>query len=73
MMEGTSPVSLHVTADDDRCVCSMQCSAVAPAVFGHDEDGIVVVIDARPPAELQESVRRAVRVCPSAAIEISED
>ncbi|MGY4098775.1 ferredoxin [Nocardia sp. R16R-3T] len=73
MKQGVSAVSLHVTADDDRCVCSMQCSAVAPDVFGHDEDGIVVVLDSRPPSESLESVRRAVRVCPSAAITVRED
>ncbi|MGQ4615626.1 4Fe-4S domain-containing protein [Nocardia sp. R7R-8] len=63
----------RVTADDDRCVCSRQCSAVAPDVFGHDDDGIVVVLEPHPPAESHESVRRAARVCPSAAIEISAD
>jgi ferredoxin len=46
---------------------------LAPEVFDQrDEDGIVVLLDARPPEELYEIVREATGVCPAAAIQVSE-
>ena len=40
---------LRVMVHDHRRVASMQCSALAPKVFGHDETGVAEVLDSRPP------------------------
>lgn len=46
---------------------------VAPEVFDQrDEDGIVVLLDAAPPAEQHFAAREAAQVCPAAAIVIEE-
>lgn len=66
-------MALRVSADDDRCIASMQCSATAPGVFDHDEDGIVTIRNPQPAAESHEAVRHAARICPAAAITIAED
>jgi ferredoxin len=45
---------------------------LAPDVFDQrDEDGIVVLLDAQPPAELHTLVREAASVCPAAAIAVT--
>lgn len=66
-------MSLRVSVDDDFCISAMQCSATAPEVFGHDEDGVVTVLDPQPPVESYEAVRHAARICPAAAIRTIED
>jgi ferredoxin len=63
-------MSYTVTANQDLCIASMQCSAVAAAIFSHGEDGIVVVTDESPLETLRDSVEYAARICPSGAIEI---
>ena len=63
---------MHVTVDKDLCCGAGQCVMVAPDVFDqNDDDGIVVLLQADPPAELEGAVREAVSVCPAAAITIS--
>ena len=37
-----------------------------------DEDGIVVVLDAEPPAALHDAVREAAAICPAAAISVTD-
>ncbi|CAJ1503418.1 ferredoxin [[Mycobacterium] kokjensenii] len=65
---------MKVTADQDICASSGQCVGFAPRVFDQrDEDGVVVVLDENPPAELAEAVREAARNCPSGAIKIVEE
>lgn len=65
---------MKVTADQDVCASSGQCVGFAPRVFDQrDEDGVVVVLDENPPAELAEAVREAARSCPSGAIKIVEE
>ncbi|MEV4755822.1 ferredoxin [Micromonospora sp. NPDC049559] len=64
---------MKVTIDQDKCVASGQCVVAAADVFDQrDEDGIVVLLNAAPPAELAEDVRHAAAVCPALAIEIEE-
>lgn len=65
-------MSFRVTADNDVCISSKECSALVPTVFGHDETDLVRVLDAEPPAGLRDAVRHAARICPSAAIKVSE-
>ncbi|MDX6686386.1 MAG: hypothetical protein QOF86_2514 [Baekduia sp.] len=62
---------MQVIVDQNRCVASGQCVLAAGAVFDQrDDDGIVFLLDDRPPAELHDDVRRAAALCPARAISI---
>ena len=51
-------MSMRVEVDADRCCAAGQCVLTAPEVFDQDEDtGVVVLLDASPPAEQYEAVR----------------
>ena len=64
---------MKVGVDPGRCVGAGQCVWVAPQVFDQREsDGIVVLLQAEPPADLHDFVREAAAVCPAAAIRIEE-
>jgi ferredoxin len=64
---------MNVTTHPDRCIASGQCVVTAAAVFDQDEaEGTVVLLEPDPSADHEEDVRRAARLCPSAAIEIQE-
>ncbi len=61
--------AMRVHVDQEKCCGAGSCVLSAPDVFDQrDEDGIVVVLDAQPPAELHEAVREAAAICPAAAI-----
>ncbi|MFC5833474.1 ferredoxin [Nonomuraea insulae] len=61
---------MHITIDEAKCCGAGQCVLAAPDVFDQrDEDGVVVLLDARPPAGQHDKVRDAAAVCPAAAIE----
>jgi ferredoxin len=63
---------MRVNADREVCIGAGNCVFAAPEVFDQAADGLVDVLDAKPPASLQESVRDAVARCPSGAISVSE-
>ncbi|MET8539611.1 ferredoxin [Kitasatospora sp. NPDC004799] len=64
---------MEIIVEEDRCVASGQCVMTAPEVFDQrDEDGVVVLLDARPPAAAQDGVRAAVALCPAAAIRLAQ-
>ena len=64
---------MRVTVDQDKCVGSGQCVLAADRVFDQrEEDGIVVLLDAEPDAELGDGVRQAAMVCPALAIGVTE-
>ena len=64
---------MKVTIDQDKCVACGSCVFAAPDVFDQrDEDGIVILLDDSPPAELAEDVRQAASVCPALVIGITE-
>ncbi|MEU1518745.1 ferredoxin [Streptomyces sp. NPDC005811] len=62
---------MKVVIDEEKCCAAGQCVAAAPEVFDQrDEDGIVVLLDANPPAERTGAVLDAVSVCPALAIRV---
>lgn len=64
---------MKVEVDQDVCVGSGQCLLTAPDVFDQrDEDAIVELLDAEPPAEQHQVVRHAAAGCPAAAITVHE-
>ncbi|GAA0922844.1 MULTISPECIES: ferredoxin [Streptomyces violaceusniger group] len=64
---------MKVTVDQDKCVASGQCVVAAMEVFDQrDEDGIVVLPNAEPPAEQADDVRHAAAVCPALAMEVQD-
>lgn len=64
---------MRIQVDQDKCCGAGSCVLSAPDVFDQrDEDGIVVILDARPPAALHEAVREAAAICPAAAISLEE-
>lgn len=64
---------MKVLIDQDKCVGAGQCVLASPDVFDQrDADGIVVLLRENPPAELEEEVREAARICPALAIELED-
>ncbi|MEV0081556.1 MULTISPECIES: ferredoxin [Saccharopolyspora] len=64
---------MKVTIDQDKCVSSGQCVLAAEEVFDQrDEDGVVVLLNANPPAELAEDVQQAAVLCPALAIVVED-
>ncbi|WP_435242866.1 ferredoxin [Streptomyces cucumeris] len=60
---------MHVRVDRDRCRGAGRCVLAAPEVFDQSEDdGLVVVVDDRPPPALHERARLAARLCPNGVI-----
>lgn len=64
---------MKVVIDEEKCVAAGNCVAAAIEVFDQrDEDGIVVLLNEFPSAELADDVRQAAAVCPALAITIEE-
>lgn len=64
---------MKIIVDQDKCVAAGSCVVAAEDVFDQrDEDGIVVLLNPDPPAELAAAVREAAAVCPASAIEVRE-
>lgn len=65
--------AVEITLEEDKCCGAGQCVLVAPEVFDQrDEDGVVILLDAAPPAEQYDNIREAAAVCPAAAILVRE-
>jgi ferredoxin len=58
--------------DENRCCGAGQCVLVAPRVFDQRDDGVVRLLDEAPPKRLHAAVRKAVDLCPTRAISLSE-
>ncbi|ATY09912.1 ferredoxin [Amycolatopsis sp. AA4] len=62
---------MKVVVDQSRCVGAGQCVLVAPEVFDQrDDDGIVVLLQENPAAELHAQAKEAAQLCPALAIEV---
>jgi ferredoxin len=65
---------VKIIVDVERCVGSGMCVLTVGEVFDQrPEDGTAIVLRPEPPADLQDAVRRAVDLCPAAAITLSTD
>jgi ferredoxin len=63
---------MWVIIDQDACIGSGQCVLAAPAVFDQTDEGVVVLLDECPPAELRDAVREAELLCPALAIAVTD-
>ncbi|MTD53330.1 ferredoxin [Amycolatopsis pithecellobii] len=64
---------MKISVDYDACVASGQCVLAAAEVFDQrEEDGVVVLLNENPRAELADDVREAAALCPALAIRIEE-
>ncbi|MET9320545.1 ferredoxin [Streptomyces sp. NPDC003038] len=64
---------MDVHVDRDRCLGAGMCALTVPQVFGQDEDeGLVLLLNARPPQQQHAAVRVAAGVCPASAITVTE-
>ncbi len=64
---------MHITIDETKCCAAGQCVLAAPDLFDQrEDDGIVILLDADPPADQYDAARQAAAVCPAAAIEVHE-
>jgi ferredoxin len=62
---------MKISVDRERCCGAGTCVSLAPEVFDQgDDDGLVILLDEHPGAELHDAVRKAVDVCPAGAIEV---
>ncbi|MET7330349.1 ferredoxin [Nonomuraea sp. NPDC005650] len=62
---------MRVELDEPKCVASGQCVLAAPEVFDQrDDDGVAILLDETPAAELLDGVREAAAICPAAAIRL---
>ncbi|MET0235297.1 MAG: ferredoxin [Kibdelosporangium sp.] len=61
---------MHVEGDRDVCVGAGMCVLTAPEVFDQDDEGIVTVLAAEPPADEEPAVRQAATLCPSGAVKL---
>lgn len=65
---------MKIDADQEVCCGSGMCASKAPGVFDQrDDDGIVELLDERPPPDQREPARRAARLCPAQVITVRED
>ncbi|MFB7588654.1 ferredoxin [Streptomyces sp. NPDC056169] len=69
-MESTDPLVIRV--DRARCLGAGMCALTAPQVFDQDEEqGLVLLLNARPPQEQHAAVRVAAGVCPASVITLA--
>jgi ferredoxin len=63
---------VRVSVDRSKCDGLAACVEASPEVFDLGDDDLAIVLVERPSEQLRERVERAARVCPKAAITISE-
>lgn len=63
---------MKVVVDLNACDLHGLCVETAPEVFEIGSDSVLRVLDESPPDTLRAKVEKAVRECPTAAIELVE-
>lgn len=63
---------MEVIVERDRCEANGVCEGLVPEVFQLDDDDVLHLREPRPPAELLDKVRHAVRSCPKTALKLRE-
>jgi ferredoxin len=63
---------MKVVVDFDVCASTGACMQVCPEVFEVRSDGYLYVLHENPPLELQDRVREAAEMCPTAAITLED-
>jgi len=69
-IEENEETQMRVGVDADKCIGSGACVIACPEVFSQDEGGVVILLEATPPADVHERVREAVRACPAEVITV---
>ena len=64
---------MEVRVDPLVCEANGVCVGLVPEIFDLNDDDELQIADPRPPAELTDRVRHAVRSCPKAALTLDED
>lgn len=64
--------TVRILLDPDACVGHGRCYALDPVHFGPDDLGHCEVLDAEPPDDARDAVRRAVGACPEQALSLDE-
>ncbi len=62
---------MKIEVDYDRCEGHGMCEEAAPSIFRLDDAGELTLLLETVPAELERQAREAVRVCPVAALSIT--
>ena len=62
---------MEIQLDQSKCVASGQCVQAAPGIFDQDDDGIVVLVPGSHDGDA-DSVKLAIRVCPTRVISLGE-
>ena len=63
---------MRVVVDFDVCASTGSCMQVCPEVFEVRSDGYLYVLQEEPADSLQDKVRQAADLCPTAAISLEE-
>ena len=66
----TSQGSIHLRVDADVCVGHGRCYVLGPDVFGSDDFGHCVILEAQPEGALADQARLGAENCPEQAITI---
>lgn len=62
----------RIELDDDLCQGHAMCELEAPGVFRVPKRGVVEILDAEPPDELRDDVERAIEMCPTRALSLTD-
>ena len=63
---------MRIVVNPVLCQSHGACAEEAPEVFEVRKDGYLYVLQEEPPAELEDKVRMAADMCPTAAISVAD-
>jgi len=64
---------MQIKVDKTVCVSAGRCAAHAPELFDQDEnDGVVILLQDKPPPHLHKKAEEAAEFCPARAILIQK-